>query len=686
MADRPGGIASGVATPRILLIDNFDSYTYNLAHLIASVTGVEPAVRSVDQVSDDQAEDFAAVVISPGPGHPATEQDFGTCLRLLRHGRVPVLGVCLGHQGLAIAFGGRVEPRPPAHGVVSAVHHRGDGLYATMTNPFRAVRYHSLCVTEVPEELVVDAWTSDGTVMGLRHRTLPIFGVQFHPESILSEDGARLIRAFLTEAGLLSPGEPATGPFTPDRPNTLPPPAQRPVRPGVRQWEEWLEPSDVAARLIRDEPRAFWLDSALTGTAAGRWSYVGWLEPGDESVATFVRHGDPSPFDRLAALVGDCAPSEHEGPPFTGGWVGYLGYASGDLPAKPSDGAVPDALLMRVTRLLAFDHVQRRTYLIAATPGDVEDFARHVSARLDRCSTKRSPQPAPGEHPPGEHPPREHLPPVRPAVVRQQPFGDYEPGFAEVERELLAGNTYETTLSHTVTIEADRDPLSLYLRLRELNPAPYAAYLRHGEVCVLSSSPERFLCAGPDGRLETRPIKGTTPRGESIQDDALQRWRLGHEPKFLAENLMIADLLRNDLSRVCRPGTVQVSELMTVESYASVHQLVTTVVGQRRPELGVIDCLRALFPGGSMTGAPKRRTMEIIDRVEAAPRGVFAGTLGWIGDDGACELSIVIRTLVGTGSTWNLGVGGGIVVDSTAEEEYAETRWKSSKLIEAFDA
>jgi para-aminobenzoate synthetase len=146
---------------------------------------------------------------------------------------------------------------------------------------------------------------------------------------------------------------------------------------------------------------------------------------------------------------------------------------------------------------------------------------------------------------------------------------------------------------------------------------------------------------------------------------------------------MVADLLRNDLSRVCRPGTVQVTELMAVESYASVHQLVTTVTGRRRPDIDTLAAVRALFPGGSMTGAPKQRTMEIIDRIEAGPRGVYSGALGWFGDDGACDLSIVIRTLVGLRDAWSLGVGGGIVVPSDPEEEWAETHWKAELLLAA---
>jgi para-aminobenzoate synthetase len=330
---------------------------------------------------------------------------------------------------------------------------------------------------------------------------------------------------------------------------------------------------------------------------------------------------------------------------------------------------------------------------VAPDDAAADAFVAEVAARLADPARARPHAPRGTDSPPGAtaSPPWDKGPqPGRteplPVVVRPA-WDSYLEEFAQIQDELHAGNTYEALLAHTVRVTAPVEPLSLYLRLRALNPAPYAAYLRHGDVKVLSTSPERFLSAGPDDVLEARPIKGTTPRGETVQEDALHRWRLGHEPKFLAENLMIADLLRNDLSRVCTPGSVQVSELMAVESYASVHQLVTTVQGRRRPETGVVDCIRALFPGGSMTGAPKLRTMEIIDRVEDGPRGIFAGALGWVGQDGGCDLSIVIRTLVGTGAdedgAWTIGVGGGIVVSSRAEEEYDETEWKASRLLAA---
>ncbi len=313
-------------------------------------------------------------------------------------------------------------------------------------------------------------------------------------------------------------------------------------------------------------------------------------------------------------------------------WVGYFGYASRpDLPAvlgAAAPGVVPDAVWMR-TRDAVFV----------------------------------------------EHPPSGHGARTRDAtILRHDPPADYGAAFDEVQRQLHAGNSYEVNLTYREAFTCPVDPVTAYLRLREANPAPYAGFLQHHGTSLLSSSPERFATFDRDRWLETKPIKGTTPRGADPRDDEAQRRLLASDPKCRAENLMIVDLLRNDLSMVCEPGTVTVPVLMEVESYATVHQLVSTVRGRLRDEVGTIEALRALFPAGSMTGAPKLRTMQIIDAVEGTPRGVYAGAFGWIGADGRADLGVVIRSLVATrdaddGWRYEYGTGGGITVRSDVREE-----------------
>jgi para-aminobenzoate synthetase len=250
---------------------------------------------------------------------------------------------------------------------------------------------------------------------------------------------------------------------------------------------------------------------------------------------------------------------------------------------------------------------------------------------------------------------------------------------------LLDGESYEICLTNQLQVELDVDPLDLYCRLRQVNPAPFASYLRFGELAVLSSSPERFLHVSKGGEAEARPIKGTSRRGATPDEDSQLAAALAADEKNRAENLMIVDLLRNDLGAVCEIGSVEVPRMMEVETYETVHQLVSEVRGQLRPDLSALDCVRSCFPPGSMTGAPKVRTTEILDELEGAARGVYSGAIGWFGLGGAADLSVAIRTIVLASGRATIGAGGAIVLQSDPGREYEEMLLKAAAALRAID-
>jgi para-aminobenzoate synthetase len=425
---------------------------------------------------------------------------------------------------------------------------------------------------------------------------------------------------------------------------------------------------DVAAR----HPRCFWLDGGGARDWSGRRSIIGWLDDDDESLSfsaarreVTLHAGGRSEVvgDDVFAVLGSRLRAGEQ-------WFGYFGHAARtDLPATP-DPLLPDAVWMRPRGVRVFEHP-------SVSPHAAPSVTPHV--RGNRHSEAFA---TPSN--------RRTRPPSWPIPGVSQPTEEYAAAFAAVQEHLHAGNSYEVNLTHRLTRHSDLDPLTAYLRLRELNPAPYSGFLQHdvdgARAWLLSSSPERYAVVTADRHLETKPIKGTTPRGATPDEDDVLRERLATEAKTRAENLMIVDLLRNDLSLVCEVGSVEVPALMQVESYESVHQLVSTVRGRLRDDVTTVGALRALFPAGSMTGAPKLRTMEVIGEVESTPRGVYAGAFGWISGDGPADLGVVIRSLTtdGTG-TWRLGTGGGITVKSDLAEEWAESEWKAERLLRVFD-
>jgi para-aminobenzoate synthetase len=696
---------------RTLLVDNHDSYTYNVFHLLAAASGEEPIVVNNDAVSWRvlSRSDFDTFVLSPGPGRPERWHDFGVCRDILRYSEIPVFGICLGHQGIGNLLEGGVSSAPTAmHGRLSRIRHDGQGLFAELPQDFEVVRYHSLAITSpMGPEGHETAWADDGVVMGVEHRTRPMWGVQFHPESIATEHGLQIARNFYAMAERRAPGTPAASIPTepPGRRADISSPAleKGPSTSGdgggvglsVRTVEGEAATEFLYERLFGEAEHSFWLDSADAPTWLARCSYLGTTAGRDRCVLEYdvdsgeitVERGGVrtvehrSIFDLLdremKKLAVEPPPGVERG--LLGGYVGYLGYElkadCGSPNVHSSD--LPDAAMMLANRVVAVDHVNHRTHLIALHDGEDVDAELWLDAAeaLVREAIADPPEPRPLDPPqdPGTHVS------FRCGRGREQYLAD----IVRSQSELAAGESYEVCLTDQISTEASPDPFALYRRLRRENAAPFAAFLRFGERAVVSSSPERFLSVDRERTVQARPIKGTVSRREDPAEDAAERAALAEDEKTRAEHLMIVDLLRNDLGRVCEVDSVRVPDLMVVEPYATVHQVVSTITGTLEPGRTAVECVRNCFPGGSMTGAPKERTMEIIDDLEAEARGVYSGAIGYFGVDGTTDLSIVIRTIVIRPGRTTIGAGGAIVMQSDPVDEFDEILLKARAPMRA---
>jgi len=462
-------------------------------------------------------------------------------------------------------------------------------------------------------------------------------------------------------------------------------------------------------------PYRLFLDSASTASRFGRYSFL----TADPVAIVRSRGAEVECLDRLTGsrrtTVGDpmavlrelVTPHAAEPmpglPPFQGGAAGYVAYDWGltleRLPApRYDDLALPDLVLGLYDWVIAWDLELSRAWLISTGIPERAADARHARATSRAAFVKRALL-GPSDRTVGPSDPTVAPSPPRPfapsyAVDRlwwpdsfelRSSFtrSEYLDAVARVRDYIFAGDIFQANLSQRFEAAIDETAWSFYTRLRRRNAAPFAAFLDFPEVTVVSASPERFLRVDADGHVETRPIKGTRPRGVGPEHDAALGQALAESAKDRAENLMIVDLMRNDLSRVCKPHSVRVSELFSLEHYATVHHLVSTVVGELGPGTDAIDLLRAAFPGGSITGAPKLRAMEVIAELEPSRRGVYCGSIGYWSVTGELDTNIAIRTAVVQDGRVYFSAGGGIVADSDPRQEYMETLDKARALIDA---
>ena len=492
-------------------------------------------------------------------------------------------------------------------------------------------------------------------------------------------------------------------------------------------------------------PGFWWLDSALPDERLGRYSFAGadpylvlraWGRDVEVDVRREVRSGLPRGVHRFVADPIECARSLlprtdslihstratdrsgggrwHEPAglspaldlPMVGGAVGYFGYelAAALEPrlrfARTDTLGMPDLALAYVDQLLGYDHAAERVHVLGLGFADrrssvgrpprgvatarARERADALGAEVDRVLSSTpadvSSSPALGRAPTAGRPSG----PSR-EVESTVDASEYAKAVDAILLEIEAGNVYQANFSQRLDVEAPIDPWSLYLALRRRNPAPFAACLTLPDAMVLSSSPERFLRMDSARRVESRPIKGTRPRGDDAVEDARLEAELAASAKDRAENLMIVDLVRNDLGRVCTPGSVTVPELMRIERYAAVFQMVSTVEGRLAEGRDAFDLISATFPPGSMTGAPKLAAIALLERLERVRRGVYAGALGHLDLRGGLDLSVVIRTIVWKSGRAHLHVGGGVVADSSPAGEYLESLDKARAPLAALE-
>lgn len=406
----------------------------------------------------------------------------------------------------------------------------------------------------------------------------------------------------------------------------------RPSSPVV--LPRWRDPDDVFAALFATAPGAFWLDAGV-GAPCG-WSYLG--------------TGTPAAPDAPTAMDATTPAFLHDGgPAFRGGWVGWVSYEG-------------DPAWLRVDALLAFDHASRRVWAFSADAAGLADAAAAVP------DAPPAPEVQPGGAASARHTPEEYVDLIGACRAR-----------------IAAGDAYQLCLTTRFTVPGAVDAVAVFRRLRRSAASHHAGLVRIGDTTLVSASPERFLEVR-GGRVHTHPIKGTRPRhADPVRDQALAD-DLRTDAKERAENVMIVDLMRNDLSRVCVPSSVGVDRLLEVETYPTVHQLVSEVSGTLHPGTTIGELLDAAFPAGSMTGAPKASAIEILAGLEGGPRGVYSGAFGWVGDDGSADLAMVIRSIVvERDATW-VGAGGGITWRSVAASEVAEVGIKARAPLAAVGA
>lgn len=688
----------------ILTIDQHDSFNPILCHMLATAGEPRAApfqVRSVlvEEIDDDvlhlvQNGQVTRIVWGSAVGSPgslqnlASRQAFARILDAAQEFTVPLLALGTASIFLGLEHGASYEPREtPAPGITTRLIHSSEGLFAGLQPEFSVTEFQSYQLSEpLPETLGTLARTPDGRQLGFQVAEHPLWGLSFQPESIGTEAGQQLLKNFV-QRGLKIPALAEQSSSKREKQGNN-------AEVFIRSFEGKLDLEQTFARLQEGHPAAFWLDSADADLENGQGSYsilgntngslsqvVRWdidkshlqiWSDAEETTSNqqFFEYLEDHQWELdLRISAGD--PYQ---PVFQGGWVGYMGYEA-LLSAEDSiveNSPEPDAYWIRPQSFIRYHHPTHTAELIAVADEKLLDSLE--KALVPALAVSFQEQPTSDKNPAGEW---------------RLSSLEYEERVRSIQELIRSGDVSEICLTDTYVGSSSQDGFNLYVQLRRTNPAPYAAYFRFNtfsdELEVLSASPERFVTVDSQGRVETKPIKGTIARFADESKDQTQAKELSSDPKTFAEHLMIVDLLRADLAKVAQAGTVNVPVLMGIESFATVHQMVSTVRAQLDEGIRLSELFNAVFPGGSMTGLPKQDAVEKLRDLEAGPRGIYSGAIGWWDAHRAADFSVIIRTIIKNGEEINIGAGGAVVLDSDPAAENAEKQLKAQALLDILE-
>ncbi|XP_038985759.1 probable aminodeoxychorismate synthase, chloroplastic isoform X5 [Phoenix dactylifera] len=697
---------------RTLLIDNYDSYTYNIYQELSVVNGVPPVVVHNDEWTWEHIyhclyieKAFDNIVISPGPGSPTCPKDVGICLKILSECKdIPILGVCLGHQALGFVHGAQIVHAPePIHGRLSEIDHTGCDLFKAIPSGINSgfKVSHACQSSEFPRCKILNK-KADMThsldmcktsILAFKSMAVKYLRMQWKKIDGLASQVGGSENIFCQLFG----DEHAEDTFWLDSSSKDQSRARFSFMGGKggSLWKQitFRLSDQISEHTLRGVGHK---SSKITNNFGGYLS----IQDGYGSVqTTFLRDGL---FDFLNKELQSFRydKKDYEGLPFDfcGGFIGFIGYnlkVECGASSNSHKSTTPDACFFFADNLVVIDHWNGDVYILSlyethsshTKMGSCENL-KEISwivetekrlLRLKAKATKKLNIQKSSSRPSN---------PNKDNFVVDKSKNQYIEDIEKCLKFIRDGESYELCLTTQMRMRVDKiNALRLYINLRDQNPAPYAAWLNftNENLCICCSSPERFLRLDGNDILEAKPIKGTITRGRTPEEDEHLRLQLQYSEKDQAENLMIVDLLRNDLGRVCEPGSVHVPRLMGVESYATVHTLVSTIQGKKKSNVSPIDCVRAAFPGGSMTGAPKLRSMELLDSLESCSRGVYSGSIGFFSYNQTFDLNIVIRTAVIHKGEASVGAGGAIVALSNTEDEYAEMMLKAkapTKVVE----